>query len=138
MTSLYGVKPEPMPLYHQQCHAALVISQYLQQGATYLYQGPELSPLQLAESLANCRPSGSVKLNAYYDDTRQRLVFDLLEAGKSKPLRSGFWNLSLADMVLLSQGASVKPLTSKQADQLRLQFEEMESLDKPAGATPIS
>jgi hypothetical protein len=120
MTSLYGIKPEPMSLEHQVTMGMLYVSAQLQQGKEKTYIGPPLSEKQLKEHLPNYVTEKATTFQVSYDKNNNQVVFVLAEEGNPEPLARSTDNIGMTEMKLLSSGASIAPLTKTAKQKLRL------------------
>jgi hypothetical protein len=120
MSTLYGIKPEPMSLEHQVVMGMLYISAQLQQGQEKTYIGPPLSEKQQQEHLPGYVTEKVITFQVSYDKDNNQVVFALVEEGNPEPLACSTDNIGMTEMKLLSSGASIAPLTKTAKQKLKL------------------
>jgi hypothetical protein len=113
MTSLYGVKPEPMPLDQQQIMALITMGKQLaskQEPAPF--HGPALSSKQLETWFPGLEPIGQANLSFIWDAEHEELLTVLEDSGRpGEWVELGVELMPAESLIDLGLGGGITPRT---------------------------
>ena len=120
MSSLYGMKPEPMALQEQRAMALLVISkQILSRVDITPFRGPVLSSNQLETWFPGLEPKGSVSLIFSWDPSSEQLIVDLEDSGRNGYLEIDVQPMPAEELALLATGKGLNPALGNGSNRRR-------------------
>jgi hypothetical protein len=124
MTSLYGIKPEPMPLKHQVTMGILYLSAQAQINGKTVFVGPPLSPNQMQEHLPGYYAKQDVMLTISFIEETEQILYQLVERDVEEALVAFVEPLKKVDLIKGSAGTSFVPVSKLKRIKIIEQIEK--------------